>query len=499
MIDCHKKMESFCNQYVSLSNKQRREMRERRDANRDRLARRLNAREDPEVKEHISQGSYAMHTMFQEENNEYDIDDGAVFSVDDLVTNNGTYLSALNARRMVMDALNDGSFVTPPELKKNCIRVHYQKGYHVDVPVYREWSDGSLDLASSEWKSSCPEEITKWYNDAVVRWSPDTANGRQMRRITRLLKFFSKSRKSWRNRMPSGLILSVLVEECYLPILDRDDESLYKTLNKMRNRLHYDLAVRHPVRYELLTKGYQDSSVKFLLEKLNQKIDELSVLDDNDCTEEDALEAWYKFFNHDYWQNELEELQNKKSIADRLRGGNSTLGVGLGLGATFGNSVYASPVKTTKAYGGLPRIGKRYGGPWYEDFRKRKIFQGDVDTRSFDLSFVPVRKGKNRHAEYQASIEVDGYESRQVRIIFRQHGNKDFPVVIADGPTESPHRYSDNRLCLWYPFDPKTNRWVFSDGLLHLLSIIQAHLFREAWWREYGEWLGPEKAHQGRK
>jgi len=36
---------------------------------------------------------------------------------------------------------------------------------------------------------------------------------------------------------------------------------------------------------------------------------------------------------------------------------------------------------------------------------------------------------------------------------------------------------------------------VLRDGLLCLLGMITAHLFREAWWRETGEWLGPTAAH----
>jgi hypothetical protein len=36
---------------------------------------------------------------------------------------------------------------------------------------------------------------------------------------------------------------------------------------------------------------------------------------------------------------------------------------------------------------------------------------------------------------------------------------------------------------------------VFEDGLLALLNHIQAHLFREAWWREHGVWLGPQAPH----
>jgi hypothetical protein len=56
----------------------------------------------------------------------------------------------------------------------------------------------------------------------------------------------------------------------------------------------------------------------------------------------------------------------------------------------------------------------------------------------------------------------------------------------ADGPRESPHRYPDGSLCMWYPQDPPEQKWVFDDGLLALLNYIQAHLFREAWWGENG-------------
>ena len=37
--------------------------------------------------------------------------------------------------------------------------------------------------------------------------------------------------------------------------------------------------------------------------------------------------------------------------------------------------------------------------------------------------------------------------------------------------------------------------WRFSPGLLALLDAVRAHLFREAWWREHDEWLGPEVGH----
>ena len=89
------------------------------------------------------------------------------------------------------------------------------------------------------------------------------------------------------------------------------------------------------------------------------------------------------------------------------------------------------------------------------------------------------------------------YEPRNVEIRF--NGRSRNPTIRVDGPS-SPHRYDNNgALCIWYPHDPPESRWVFDDGLLTLLNHIQGHLFREAWWRETGEWLGPEAPHVPRK
>lgn len=89
-------------------------------------------------------------------------------------------------------------------------------------------------------------------------------------------------------------------------------------------------------------------------------------------------------------------------------------------------------------------------------------------------------------------MEVPHYEARNVEIRFEKWSKS--PLVRVDGPA-SPHRYGDGTLCMWYPPDPSEEKWVFDDGLLALLNHIQAHLFREAWWREHGVWLGPQAPH----
>ena len=53
------------------------------------------------------------------------------------------------------------------------------------------------------------------------------------------------------------------------------------------------------------------------------------------------------------------------------------------------------------------------------------------------------------------------------------------PKVFVDGPKESPHRYSDGSLCMWYPQDPPEQKWVFDDGLLALLGFQRARTIDE--------------------
>jgi hypothetical protein len=69
------------------------------------------------------------------------------------------------------------------------------------------------------------------------------------------------------------------------------------------------------------------------------------------------------------------------------------------------------------------------------------------------------------------------------------------PTVYTDGAAESPHRYRDGSLCMWYPLDPADLCWTRRDGATALLGHIVAHLIREEWWRSTGEWPGAEAAH----
>lgn len=325
MYNCHKQLRAYQDDRVTLTNDMKDVMRGRRDANQKRLSRGLEIAKAPKVLRNVKQGSYAMHTMVQSEFAASDIDDGAIFAKVDLVGPKGGEYSPFDAKTMVRDALDDGSFKTPPEIHTNCVRVFYNDGFTLDIPVYRE-VDGLLgtyyELASTKWKTSDPEVVTNWFNKQVINKSPDTNGSRQMRRIVRLLKAWSKSRKSW--NMPSGFIFSKLTDEKYfkdMSLLDRDDQALLQVMEAIKQRLEGffgpNLVVEHPVVLgETITKTDKDANMVELLDRLGTAIETLSVLRRSDCTELDALKALREMFCTDYFDERIGEIEDEAKKSD---------------------------------------------------------------------------------------------------------------------------------------------------------------------------------------
>jgi len=316
MKNCSKDVLAYHDDKVTLPQAERTNMRNRRNSNRERLRKRLKENDNPKPKEFIKQGSYAMLTMVQDTTNDYDIDDGVYFTQASLKGPNGGDMSARDARQLVCDALADSRFNKAPEVKKNCVRIYYNEGYHVDMPVYRiRESDGDYELASgSDWVHSRAADVEEWFNNANQTKSPDENNGRQFRRIVRMLKKFAKSRPSWKGRIASGFAITILAEEQYVAHQDREDMALRDTMSKIYDRLISNLEVSHPVTPGAkVSKGREDAKIKFFRDKLKEALDNLAVLDDTDCTREEALKAWDKVFNTDYFMGRYKGEEESKS------------------------------------------------------------------------------------------------------------------------------------------------------------------------------------------
>lgn len=138
-------------------------------------------------------------------------------------------------------------------------------------------------------------------------------------------------------------------------------------------------------------------------------------------------------------------------------------------------------------------MGKRGAVGWPARVTDRLRFERGARIAYPSLRGGPAKRLASGGFRYTVDINVPFYETHAVTIIFPPHSRT--PKVLANGPSRSPHRYDDGSLCMWHPRDPPSQRWRFDDGLLDLLDAITAHLFREAWWREHDEWLGPEISH----
>lgn len=300
MVDCNSELNKFYNEKVRLGNLWN-TLGKYRDINLDRLKNGLWNNNSPAYNDTISQGSYSMRTIVQHVNNDYDIDVGVVFN-NSKIRN----MTSKDIKDMVYRAIQDDRFQKAPEVLKNCVRVYYSEGHHVDMAIYRK-KDDKQELASSDWEESNPEEIVEWFDNAVISKSPDDSNGRQLRRIVRFLKFWSISRKTW--DMPSGLILTILAVECYAPIKARDDQAFYETLKKIKNRLQYNKSILNPLNSkETVNSDKHKRRVENLYNELQALFDEY--LSELELTKDKkkVLMIWGKFFNSDFFDEYIKNL-----------------------------------------------------------------------------------------------------------------------------------------------------------------------------------------------
>jgi hypothetical protein len=308
MYSYNEQIRAFEADCINLSQAMRDQLRQHREANRNRLKKNRPAKIRLNDDHFIPQGSMAIQTTVQEKDRSYDIDDGVWFHADDLMNDDGTRMTARQVQQMVCDALQDAKFDKKPKILGNCVRVFYAEGYNVDIPCYRVFDAGTAnerkELAGENgWVLSDPTEINRWFEGEVQSRNKlrDGAGG-QMRVQTRLMKRFARSRgDKW--DMPNGLKLTMLVEECCSAQFERDDECLYWLLRCMKQRLDANLEVENRAQSKYpkdkLTKSPNDANMIELRDHVGEALDKLAILHDTNCTKQQAREAWDWVFRTD--------------------------------------------------------------------------------------------------------------------------------------------------------------------------------------------------------
>ncbi len=141
---------------------------------------------------------------------------------------------------------------------------------------------------------------------------------------------------------------------------------------------------------------------------------------------------------------------------------------------------------------------------WEQNYALRLHFERAAYRAHPSLRRSTTGHRKYARVVYRVLVPVYDYEPRTIEMHFRRTTPEPaLTRVYADGPTASPHRYAPQRkdplqrpsLCIWYPDDPPERRWVPGDGLLTLIEMTRVHLFKEAHYRETGEWVGEEVSH----
>jgi hypothetical protein len=303
MFDSSKLITDFHSEHVRLTNRQRGDMRGRRDTNVDRIKSGLADNGKPEIVDVINQGGYAMKTMTQPAEASditYDIDLGVVFEAEDAA-------SPKTTRGWVLDALTKKATAVKgePEDKGKCIRIEYAEGYQCDFPVFkREWNgDNYVHYIAlrDEWTVSSPAQINDWFEREVTSRSPESSSPYQLRRVVRLMKFLGKT---WAHasgrRYPSGLLLTALTVGAYHAVDARLDEAFYRTLRALGSRYSALPVYADGI---MISSDKDVDRIERFCKKAEELADLLEPLDTrpNEQDDESARAMWKKVFRHSFF------------------------------------------------------------------------------------------------------------------------------------------------------------------------------------------------------
>jgi len=315
---------------------------------RDRLCKRLR-RELPEIAQEVSeilalriQGSYQTRTTVEKVEDEIDIDVGLYLDVDI------DKFGPVEVKKWVYEALK--GHTQKVKFRRHCIRVKYQRGFHVDLAVYAGSEPNSGDYylavgkrhsgnAHKRWEQSNPRKLHNFIIDNF-----DEDERQQLRRTVRYLKRWSELHfRQDGNAAPTGIALTTAAYRYFDPKgfgifgngEPNDLEALHHLTRDLLDAFDGDEievqypAVPHDDLFGEMTPN-QQKNFKHELQRLHR------VLGDARCSSSktEACALLSEVFTEDFPDNNEEiQLEDEKSegseIASVLAGSAAALGVGL--------------------------------------------------------------------------------------------------------------------------------------------------------------------------
>ena len=135
------------------------------------------------------------------------------------------------------------------------------------------------------WEESDPSNFKKWFEEK---------GGKDITQLKRVVKYFKVWADYKGNKMPKGIVLTVLVAENFIA-KTRDDISLRETALRILNVLENDFSCIMPVSpFDDLIEGLSNSNQEFILKRLNSFVDDANLATQTKTNEHKSLQLWHR-------------------------------------------------------------------------------------------------------------------------------------------------------------------------------------------------------------
>lgn len=264
------------NDSIVLSKTKRNEIRVSRNAIRDTIKTWMNDNDKGSVC-FCMQGSFAMDTVISPlDDDEYDVDDGIYLKKYDGVSDQD-WPACDTVHNWIKTAVAKQATSAPVD-KNACVRVVYQRGYHVDIPIYIIKNERAY-LANKQdgWINSDAKDFKFWFSNKCE------SNNGQLRRCVRYLKRW----KDYNDIDLKGIEITILASNSFSQAPDRDDDALRYTVEEMVSSLNASFSCVKPVApNEDLLAGSAEDKQRGIIDAL-QELEDVLVFahDTNDASE----------------------------------------------------------------------------------------------------------------------------------------------------------------------------------------------------------------------
>ncbi len=304
MADCHDLFREFYEK-IKLTSSKKTSLRKSREGIRNRIRTYFKESKKENAPKFIGQGSYYMASTVNPLDGEYDIDDGVYLQ--NLPEDKRQWPAAETVHSWIKEAVEEHTS-TPPEDRATCVRVIYAGEYHVDLPIYGI-NEGKAYLAvkgDKQWVASEPIKLGEWFRSKVKK------DGEQLRDIVLYLKAWADKKP---NKMPNGLILTVLAEKNYHAD-ERDDAAFSKTAEAIHAAIKDIFSVKNPVdeseeltnRLSRVQKTSFKEALKVMVENSKEAL--------NEADKKKASKIWQKEFGDRFLLYQDDVKGNKANVAE---------------------------------------------------------------------------------------------------------------------------------------------------------------------------------------